>query len=384
MGSQPQSTTAPLWASPVAFSAHFAGSQAVLLLLVFAAFTEAGPLAAGIVIVLRSAPALLAQLFSGTLYDRWSPRLLLSIVGALEITALVTAATPWVSSTAVLAILTSVLGFSTAVYDTTVTAYLRDSGVRPLASAVWSGLAVDSGKLLAAGLAWWATQSLIPAVAVCIALDLPAVLFLARRAPRRGLGAHNTTRAIGSWARPLLPALPALLLLNLTTGSMLFWQGYLAQGSATLFALLNVSLAIGAVLGNLLLAKAGMTRGSITAGILTCSGGLLTMGVAGTTRPWALGVGALIWGAGAAWWFQGLRGWLISSAPEGIRGRTSSLMLLSGRAALAASGLALGATAQLVGPTWATGLAALCGVLSAALLPRQSPWRARKTSAAPQ
>ena len=361
------------WATAGGFASRFAGAQAVNLLVVYAAFATAGPVAAGVVLAARSVPSLVAPWLAGWWFDRHSPRALTAAVGVVEVSTVVLCLAMGAPTPLLLTVVALVLGATGAVFDTTVGASLTVSGARPLAASVLTGLAVDGGKLAAALVAFLASTGSAWGW-VALVLSVPGVAVLVLLAPRDAILRGSRDQVWGRWVRPLVPVLPVLVLLNLTVGSMMFWQGLLAQQSPAAFAIVNAGLAVGAVAGNLVLGRAGLGRGSVSVGVFASAAGLFGMSWCSPVQlPWLFG-SALVWGLGCAWWFQGLRGWLVTTAPVGFQGRAGSVLVVVARAALVLSGPLLGAVVLLFGAQGAAQFAAAVAVVSAAFLPRALPW----------
>lgn len=356
--------------SAVAFGSRLAAAQAASLIVVFAAFSEFGPLVGGLVTAARSTPSVVFPLMAGWCYDRWSPRRVIIAAAAMELFAL--ALVPFALDSVLGLLAVAVLvGMAASVFETVVTPMLRDLGARALASSVYTGLAFDGGKIAAAALTWAASGSLWAAVAVCLVLDVLGVTSLARRAPER---LPREGRLQGVSVGPLLRSLGVFALLGASSGSLLFWQGMLAGDAPEAFFVVNVSVAAGAVCGNLSLARWGAARRSTQLAAAVSGVALGVMYAAGPDALVFLGVGAALWGAAVAWWFQAFRMHLVALAPPGSRGRASGLFMMTSRASIMGSSLVLGAAVSFWGLWIVVVSVAFLVLVAAALIPRSSPF----------
>lgn len=357
------------------FAMQVAGAQALVLLLVWLAFTQGDLLLAGAVLAARSLPYVLAAATAGWLYDRVSVRRLVVLAAIAEAAAVLGvmavregATAPWLAVAVAV-----VLGAAGAVRETVAAAVAVDRAraTNPTwgeAGAIGVGLAFDAGKLAAAGVL--GLLLLAPAagtvVAVAAVLAGGACLAWASAARPRETGAgppagHHVD-AVGIDVRAWGLGLVLLVAYNMSAGQLMWLQGLLARAMLPAFVLIALLFAVGALAGNVSAARWGLRQRMLVAGLLASAAGVglgyLAVGQAehggSPFAVWlAVGACAASWGWGAAVVVQVVRVIVVAGAPARFRGRASALFQVAGRTSLMLSGLLLGAGAAAVGAGWA-------------------------------
>jgi MFS family permease len=351
----------------VGFGARSVAVNAVSVLVVAQLFAHNGAWAAGLLASALQLPPLVMQWVSGHWYDHHSPRSLLTLATILESAAMVLAVTTQGRFQVFAALL---LAGTSTVFNTTITPAVMESVRDPLRSSVLVGLSFDIASCLSAVVLFGFMKVNMLTSVLCVLLVLCGSSVLTMYSPAKI--SRKREPILGPWIRPAVVVLVILLLVEATIGPVRFWQSAVASTGASSLDVIVGVFAVGAVLGNLVLKFLGDSQRSVQLGIIVSSFGLALSTVSDV--PGFYVVGSFLYGVGCAWWFQGLRSWIMASAPEKYRGRAGAAMLTCVSLPGLFTGVLWGDVVSSFGVTSSAVVCAVFSIISCLLLPKRIVW----------
>lgn len=348
------------------------------LIVLYTAWTDGSPTAAGVIALLGALPSVVAPLFTGELSDRVGRRALLVWLSVGEVFALVLLAGS-VSGEyrpvllAGCATLLGVLGACHApVFGAACVDVARETDRSR--AAVATGLSYDIAKLPGSLLAGVGLATGRPEVALLVgaAVTAAATVQVWRNAPAVAPREVTSTQAPPVPWPLVLPAIVAVAGAMFLMGQLGLIRVALAAGTsvAVSMGVIGATFGVGAIAGSLVLSRSShITTRHMGIGLaVNC----VVFAPIVLAPQWsqgivAGGVLACLYGFAMAYWFQAMRACTLPHVPAGARGRVAGVTSTAYHASGAAGAVVFGVLADIGGFRLAIAASIVNGALAAAV-----------------